>query len=192
RWGRGKVAEAPALPDSWHAAEITVLEAEGRTALAEESRWKLFERTLSDDTLRTLLAALPDFEDVIALDRAFAIASAFADPMKGLAFLMNWPAHREAAEMVLARRDEIRGSLDDAPLWAARLGGRYPAAALALTRARARALARLGDGITEEIESLVSEAEVLSASAGVEELESHAAFVEGLQALAAPRRPVWR
>ncbi|MDI1326860.1 MAG: hypothetical protein PSV23_08705 [Brevundimonas sp.] len=192
RWGRGKVAEAPALPDNWHSAEIAVLEAEGHVALAEEARWSLFERTLSEDTLRTLLAALPDFEDVIALDRAFAIAGAFVDPMKGLAFLMNWPAHREAAEMVLARRDEIRGSVDDAPLWAARLAGRYPDAALLLTRARARALVRFGDGMTEEVESLVGEAEVLFASAGVAELETHAVFVEGLKALAAPRRPVWR
>lgn len=94
--------------------------------------------------------------------------------------------------MILARQDEIRGSIDDAPLWAARLAGRYPEAALVLVRARARALVRLGAGMTEEVESLVGEAEVLSASVSSGELETHAAFVEGLKALAAPRRPVWR
>lgn len=192
RWGRVKTAERPALPDSWYVAEIAVLEAEGRAAEAGEARWSLFERTLSEDALRTLLAGLPDFEDVIALDRAFAIAAAFVDPMKGLAFLMNWPAHREAAEMVLIRRKELRGSVDDTPLWAARLAGRYPDAALLLVRARARALVRLGDGITEEVEGLVSEAEVLAASTGGPTLETHLAFVESLKALAAPRRPVWR
>jgi len=192
RWGRVKTAERPALPDSWYVAEIAVLEAEGRAAEAGEARWSLFERTLSEDALRTLLAGLPDFEDVIALDRAFAVAAAFVDPMKGLAFLMNWPAHREAAEMVLIRRKELRGSVDDTPLWAARLAGRYPDAALLLVRARARALVRLGDGITEEVEGLVSEAEVLAASAGGPTLETHLAFVESLKALAAPKRPVWR
>ncbi|WP_200943495.1 DUF6880 family protein [Brevundimonas sp. Root1423] len=191
RWGRARsVADAPPPPESWFAAEIDVLEAEGRTGEAEAARWSLFERTLSEDALRAMLASLPDFEDVIALDRAFAIAAAFVDPMKGLALLMNWPAHREAAETILARRDEIRGSVEDVPLWAARLACRYPDAALVLIRARARALVRLGSGMTEEIEGLVSEAEALFASAG--ESESHAAFVEELKALAAPRRPVWR
>jgi hypothetical protein len=192
RWGRAKAVERPPAPESWHFAEIAVLEAEGRASEAVEARWSLFERTLSEEALRTLLAGLPDFEDVIALDRAFAIAGAFVDPMKGLALLMNWPAHREAAGMVMARRDEIRGSVNDTPLWAARLSARYPDAALVLVRARARALVRLGDGITEEVEGLVGEAEALSASASADLLQSHAAFVEELKALAAPRRPVWR
>lgn len=193
RWGRGaRVVEPPAPPESWFAAEIAVLEAEGRGTEAGEARWSLFERTLSEDALRSVLAPLADFEDVIALDRAFAIAGAFVDPMKGLAFLMNWPAHREAAGMILARRDELRGSVDDTPLWAARLAGRYPDAALLLLRARARALARLGGGITEEVEGLVSEAEALSAHAGAGVAEPHAVFVDELKALAAPRRPVWR
>jgi hypothetical protein len=193
RWGRARaVAEPPAPPESWFAAEIAVLEAEGRAREAEEARWSLFERTLSEDALKALLAGLPDFEDVIALDRAFAVAMAFVDPMKGLAFLMNWPAHREAAETILNRRDQIRGAVDDVPLWAARLAGRYPDAALVLVRARARALVRLGAGMTEEVEGLVAEAEALAASASPGVIESHAAFVEELKALAAPRRPVWR
>lgn len=192
RWGAAKSVDPQALPDAWYAAEIAVLEAEGQPAQADEARWRLFERTLSGDVLKTLLAALPDFEDVIALDRAFAIARDFVDPMKGLALLMDWPAHREAAGMVLARRDEIRGSVDDTPLWAARLANRHPDAALVLLRARARALVRLGDGMTEEVESLVGEAEALSANATAEGLETHPAFVESLRTLAAPRPRVWR
>ncbi|WP_332660937.1 DUF6880 family protein [Brevundimonas sp.] len=192
RWGRARIAERPPLPDGWYVAEIAVLEAEGLADQAREARWRLFERTLSEDALRTLLAGLADFEDVIALDRAFAIAAAFADPMKGLAFLMNWPAQREAADMVLARRDELRGGVDDTALWAARLAGRYPDAAVLLLRARARALVRLGDGVTGEVEGLIGEAEALAGASGSETLEPHATFVEGLKALAAPRRPVWR
>ena len=191
RWGRGKAADPPPQPESWCAAEIAVLEAEGRAAEAEAARWRLFERTLSADTLRTLLAGLPDFEDVVALDRAFAIAAAAADPMKGLAFLMDWPAHREAAAMILARRGELRATHDDAPLWAGRLAGRYPAAALLLLRARAAALLRLGSGETEEVQGLIAEAEALAAGVTDPDIASHDAFVADLR-LAAPRRPVWR
>ena len=127
----------------------------------------------------------------MALDRAFAIAAAAADPMKGLAFLMDWPAHREAAAMILARRGELRATHDDAPLWAGRLAGRYPAAALLLLRARAAALLRLGSGETEEVQGLIAEAEALAAGVTDPDIASHDAFVADLR-LAAPRRPAWR
>lgn len=192
RWSRTRAADPPPLPDSWRTAEIAVLDAEGRAAEADEARWSLFQRTLSEDVLKALLAKLPDFEDVIALDRAFELAAAYVDPMKGLGFLMNWPAHREAATMILARREELRGSHDDTPLWAARLAGRYPDAALVLVRARARALVRLGSGVTDEVEGLIAEAETLAASAVNPDIESHAAFVAELTALAASGRPRWR
>lgn len=192
RWSRAKSVEPPPLPDAWWSAEIAVLDAEGRTAEADEARWRLFDRTLSEDVLREVLARLADFEDVVALDRAFDRAASHVDPMKGLAFLMNWPALREAAAMVRARREEVRGSHDDAPLWAGRLGGRYPDAALLLIRARARALVRLGSGITAEIEGLIGEAETLAATVDDPSIEGHAAFVAEIHALAAPRRPVWR
>jgi hypothetical protein len=192
RWGRGRTAEPEPPSPAWLAAEIAVLDAEGQTARADEARWSLFARTLSEDVLKSLLAALPDFEDVIALDRAFALAAAWPDPVKGLAFLMNWPAHREAAEMILARRDQLTAVVDDASLWAARLSVRYPDAALVLVRARARGLVRLGSGLNEEVEGLIGEAEALAAHAAAADTESHADFLAGLRALAAQRRPVWR
>lgn len=75
---------------------IDLLEAEGRKGDAQTLRWTLFERDLSAHVLRDL-RCLPDFEDVEALDRAFAHAAAFPDFEAGLALLMDWPAHREAA-----------------------------------------------------------------------------------------------
>lgn len=192
RWGRTRPAEPAPPPDSWFEAEIAVLDAEGLNALAIDARWRLFERTLSDEILKDLLAGLADFEDVVALDRAFELATAHPDPMKGLAFLMNWPAQREAASMILARRQELRGAVDDTPLWAARLASRYPDAALLLVRARAGALVRLGSGITEEIEGLIAEAETLAASASDPGLEGHADFVAGIERQAAQKRPAWR
>lgn len=177
RWG-GKVEPAPAPPEPWLEAEIAVLEAEGRTPEADEARWALFERTLSPDALRGIIARLADFEDVAALDRAFAHAAGFFDPVRGLAFLMTWPALREAAEMIESRGSELRGGHEDTALWASRLSARYPAAALILLRARARTLVRLGSGLTDEVEGLIHEAESLATETGD---GGHTAFVAGLR-----------
>lgn len=190
--GRGGKGEAPAPSDAWLTAEIAVLEAEGRGEEADEARWRMFKRTLSADELRALIAKLPDFEDVVALDRAFELATNHPDVMKGLLFLMNWPALREAAELVVKRRTEIRGGHDDVPLWASRLAGRFPLSALVLTRARARALVTLGSGITEEVQGLIGEAEALESGLDDDALsDDHASFVNELQTLASPRRRRW-
>lgn len=189
RWGRSADAGAPS--DAWSAAEIAVLEAEGRWPEADEARWARFARTLSADDLRALIARLPDFEDVEALDRAFEMAAAHPDAMRGLAFLMTWPALREAAALVVARADEIRGGHEDLPLWIGRLAGRNPLAALILVRARARALLMLGPDVAGEVQALVSEAEAIWSALGEDaSATDHETFVAGLQS-EARRRRVW-
>lgn len=188
RWGRA-VAATP-HPDAWSAAEIAVLESEGRTDEADEARWARFERTLSAEDLRALIARLADFEDVVALDRAFELAAIHPDAMRGLAFLMDWPALREAAALITTRPLEIRGGHDDVPLWAGRLAGRHPLAALLLLRSRARALVTLGAGVTEEVQALIAEAEAIASTAGYNATE-HAAFVAELDALTSARRRGW-
>lgn len=190
RWTRAGAAEPP--PDAWSAAEIAVLEAEGRTEGADEARWARFERTLSAEDLRAFIARLPDFEDVVATDRAFDLASIHPDAMRGLAFLMGWPALREAADMIMARAGEIRGGHDDIPLWAARLGARHPLAAVLLLRARARALVTFGAGVTEEVQALIAEAEAIASAAGEDgPMADHAAFVAELHAMTAAKRRRW-
>src|SRR5690606_30141075 len=138
-------------------------------------------RTLSADDLRTLIARLPDFEDVEATDRAFELAAQHPDAMRGLAFLMDWPAVREAAGLILARSGEMRGGHDQVPLWASRLAPRHAAAAVILLRARAQALAAMGAGLNEEVRALVAEAEALAAAAGDLDIPDHADFVAGLR-----------
>lgn len=190
RWGRAGVAEAP--PDAWSAAEIVVLQAEGRRAEADEARWRRFQRTLSAEDLRALLAGLADFEDVVALDRAFELASAHPEALRGLAFLMDWPALREAADMILARSGEIRGGHESIPLWASRLSGRHPAAATLLIRARVRSLVTLGSDADAETPGLIAEAEALAALAGeAAPMPDHAAFLTEVESLKAPRRRRW-
>jgi hypothetical protein len=179
RWGRASEA-APLPPDAWLTAEIAVLDSEGRGDDALAARWALFERSLDPEALRALIAAVPDFEDVVALDRAHAVAAAWPEADKGLAFLMNWPAHREAADMVLARSGVLKGTAEAYPLWAGRLAGRYPVAALLLLRIRIRTLMQLG--ATTEAAALIPEAAALAEQAErPADVPDHAAFMAGLE-----------
>ncbi|MES2860053.1 MAG: hypothetical protein V4701_01190 [Pseudomonadota bacterium] len=189
RWGRREPEPPPPPPEAWLSAEIAVLEAEGDPVGASEARWILFERTLAEAPLRAEIAKLADFEDVVALDRAFAHAAVFPDATKGLAFLMAWPAHREAAEMIALRGGEVRGSADDVPLWAARLEGRYPAAALSLIRSRALTVARLAGGVDAEVEALIGEAAALDATLPD---QTHADFLARLEDVVRPPKRGWR
>ena len=130
RWTFGRSPSgAPRLTPAWEAASIDLMEAEGRKDEAQELRWALFERDLSAPALRAYLARLPDFDDVEALDRALAHAAAYADFETALGFLMDWPAHREAAALVERRIGEVRAPLPLKADWAARLGQKYPQAA---------------------------------------------------------------
>ncbi|MFN7112157.1 MAG: DUF6880 family protein [Brevundimonas sp.] len=128
-FGRSPSAGPPTLTPAWEAASIDLLEAEGRKAEAQDLRWAMFERDLSAPALRTYLSRLPDFDDVEALDRALAHAAAYADFETALGFLMDWPAHREAAALVERRVREVRSPLAMKADWAARLAQKYPDAA---------------------------------------------------------------
>jgi len=135
RWtfGHNPKDGAPRLTPAWEAASIDVLEAEGGRQDAQDLRWALFERDLSTPVLRDYLSRLPDFDDVEALDRAFAHASGHPDFEAAMRLLMDWPAHREAAALVLARPREARHAGGKTPDWASRLAQRFPEAAEILT-----------------------------------------------------------
>ena len=122
----------PALPPVWEEAMIAVLEAEGETAEAQERRWALFERDMSAQVLRDYVARLPDFEDVEAVDRALAMAAEHPLFVRGMRFLMDWPAYREAAALVKARPREAR-LIGDGNDWADKLAQRFPEAAEIMT-----------------------------------------------------------
>lgn len=185
---RGLDGRPDPAAEPWYAVWIEVLEQSGETRSAHEERWAAFERTLSAAQLRRYLKALPDFDDVEALDRAFEVAARFTPFSDGLAFLMDWPALPEAAAMILVRRDEVAGEPGDLAAWAARLDARHPRAALILLRT---AIARLwSDPRTRaDAEPLADEAEGLARRIGdLDDLESHDAFVLRLTA----RRGTWR
>jgi hypothetical protein len=122
----------PPLPPVWEETMIAVLDAEGETAEAQERRWALFEREMSAQVLRDYVARLPDFEDVEAVDRALAMAAEHPMFVRGMRFLMDWPAYREAAALVKARPKEAR-LIGDANDWADKLTQRFPEATEVMT-----------------------------------------------------------
>lgn len=126
RW-QGQTALSPTA--AWEAASIDLLEAEGRKQEAQDLRWAMFERDLNPQALRDYLSRLPDFDDVEALDRAFAYAAAFPSLEAALTFLMDWPAYREAASLIERRAREAQRPMASKADWAARLAQRFPGAA---------------------------------------------------------------
>jgi hypothetical protein len=124
-------------PDAdWESVYIDALDATGRTEHAQRLRWVAFEERLSVERLRAYLKALPDFDDVLAEERAMEHALGFRDFSTALHFLHTWPAHRQAAQLVLERHAEINGNLyhllDPVARW---LEGSHPLATSLLRRA---------------------------------------------------------
>jgi hypothetical protein len=121
-------------PD-WQRVRIDVLDALGRSADAQDERWAIFERDFDAEYLRAFLKRLPDFDDEEAESRALAHVSRYPGFHQALAFLIDWPAHGRAAELVLARHDELDGDR----YWlltpaADALEQRYPLAATLMLR----------------------------------------------------------
>jgi hypothetical protein len=94
----------------WQQVWIDTLDAVGRGEDAQAERWATFERTLNAEYLRAHIKRLPDFEDEEAETRALAHVSQSGDFHQALAFLINWPAHNLAANLVIARQGELDGN----------------------------------------------------------------------------------
>ncbi len=124
-------------PDAeWETAYIDALAATGQAEHAQRLRWTAFEDRLSIDRLRAYLKALPDFEDVLAAERAMEHALRFSGFSTALAFFQAWPEVRYATRLTLERNAEVNGNmyflLDPAARW---LEGASPLAATVLRRA---------------------------------------------------------
>jgi hypothetical protein len=86
--------------------------------------------------LRDYLKVLPDFDDLEHEDAAKAHALDFGDVNTALSFLLAWPDHRLAAQLVEARVNEIDGDLHELLSPAAdTLREKHPRAAILLWRA---------------------------------------------------------
>jgi hypothetical protein len=96
-------------PD-WSRVIIDVLDAQGRVDEAQNERWAIFEQGLNAEYLRSYIKRLPDFDDEEAESRALAYVGKHPSFHQALAFLIDWPAHALAAELVLARHGELDGN----------------------------------------------------------------------------------
>jgi hypothetical protein len=119
----------------WESVYLDALDATGKAEHAQRLRWAAFKERLSVERLRAYLKALPDFEDVLAEERAMEYALGFRSFSTALHFFHAWPEPRRAARLVLARHIEIDGNqyylLDPAARW---LEGADPLAATLLRR----------------------------------------------------------
>lgn len=84
--------------------EARILEAAGDRAAAQALRWRCFEARLSADILRGYLKSLPDFEDMEAEERAFALAHGHTSPEAALQFFLDWPRLDLAAGVIVVHR----------------------------------------------------------------------------------------
>ncbi|MBE9172032.1 hypothetical protein IQ216_02720 [Cyanobium sp. LEGE 06143] len=127
---------APGVEDSaWHDSRMAVLEALNRRAEAQEVRWQWFSHSLSIPHLRDYLQRLDDFADVEAEERALQLAGQHPESLRGLQFLVAWPALSRAARHVLAHAREWNGEAYTIHCAAAeRLGAQHPLAATLLLR----------------------------------------------------------
>lgn len=126
----------PSIDGSYEQARIATLEVLGRTDEAQAQRWASFAATLGVADLRAYLRKLPEFEDFDAEHRAMAHALAFPDVQRALAFLVEWPAHDRAAQLVIDRAGEFKGeSFELLAPTADTLEAKYPLAATVLRRA---------------------------------------------------------
>jgi len=123
----------------WGDARITVFEALGQRAQAQQQRWELFGCCLSIPHLRAYLQRLDDFSDVAAEEQALQIAAQHPKRLPALAFLVQWPALPQAARLVLDHREHWDGDAFEVLVPAAeRLGTSHPLAATVLLRAMVR------------------------------------------------------
>jgi hypothetical protein len=129
----------------WTDIRIAALEALKRTDEAQALRLAFFQVHLSPPHLREYLRRLPDFEDFEAEQRALDHVVGHANVHAALSFLVEWPAHERAAQLVLSRNKEIDGDryelLDPA---ASLIEGKHPLAAVLLRRALIEVTLRKG------------------------------------------------
>lgn len=89
--------------------EARILDATGDRDAAQALRWQSFQATLDADVLRAYIAALGDFEEFDALDRAFAHTLSQARRYLALEFFLEWPRLDLAAKLVVDNHSHWEG-----------------------------------------------------------------------------------
>jgi uncharacterized protein DUF6880 len=178
--------------------EAKVLEKLGENSAAQVLRWRCFENSLNVDVLHDYLRALADFEDVDALDNAFAHALKHKQPQAALQFFLAWPRLDHAARLIVENFRSWSGAdYYTLPKVAETLEHEYPLASTILyrallddilTRARSKAY-RYGAKYLKQLETLAAESD-----AGPErppEILTHKEYYEKLKQNHARKSGFW-
>jgi len=88
---------------------VAALEAMEHKDDAQSVRWRHFERFLSTEHLRAYLKRLPDFEDFEVEQKALEVAAGHKQPVRALAFLIEWRALDRADRLVRGRLATLDG-----------------------------------------------------------------------------------
>ena len=163
----------------WEDARIDVLEALGRRDEAQKMRWRCFELCLSEPHLRAYLRKLPDFEDMVAEERALDHVLGFHDGLEALSFLVSWPALDRASRLVIERTREIDGAMHEVLVPAAdALAVKHPLAATLVLRAMIEfTLGRGRSNRYRRAAGYLTDCSALSSTVGdFGEFETHEAF----------------
>ena len=127
------------IQHDWTDTYIATLSALGRKEELHAFRWQKFTETLASQFLRDLLKALPDFDDIEMEERAKDLAFSHRQFELALAFFLDWPDHKLAADLIASRADELDGDAYYALTPAAEhLQPEHPLAAVLCRRAMIR------------------------------------------------------
>nr|WP_157747473.1 DUF6880 family protein [Cohaesibacter sp. ES.047] len=178
--------------------EARILEALDDKKDAQKLRWSVFETSLDSAILREYLAALPDFEEFDALDRAFDHGLMSKQIYTALVFFMEWPELSFAAKLVIAHRGEWDGGQYYLlPTAADALQHEYALASTILYRAllddilsRARSKAyKHGAHYLDRLDSLADQAD--REAKDLEGFQTHANYRANLQTKHARKSSFW-
>ena len=173
---------------------LDVMEALGLKDEAQAFRLECFERMLNSTHLRAYLERLPDFDDVEAESKALEVVAQHQNVHAALSFLVEWPAHERAAQLVLSRNKEIDGDRYELLDPAARvIEGKHPLAAVLLRRALIEVTLRKGRATrykhaarhVREIDSLNSQIR------DYKNFETHDQFMERLRKTHLRKTRIW-
>lgn len=178
--------------------QARILDALGDKGAAQALRWKQFETTLDRGALSAYIAALGDFEEFEALDRAFAHVMSVQQIYRALDFLTAWPRLDLAAALVEREAKEWNGAYWETLSEAAvALENDHPLAATILYRAllddildRGRSSA-YGHGARHLAQLSVLANRVDQEGLSRLGLESHAAYELGLQKAHGRKSAFW-
>jgi hypothetical protein len=192
--GEAQTHRNPLQPEM-DALRITCLDALGRGAQAQALRWESFRTHLNGEHLRAYLAALPDFEDIEAEDRAKDHAMGFSRFGVALDFFLNRGDLALAARLIETRAKELNGHAEELLERAANmLGERHPLAAV-LAR-RALILFALHDGRTKRYGQAAGHLlECFAADALIVEyapFPDHDVFVRSLEEWHGSKKTFWQ